>query len=507
MEITTMMFKWTRALSREGFMTTNFYFSELHKSSYYVKKIVQPLYVAMISNYKDIDELSLATSTFDMSFAVWFIIFTYSGHDPDYCHNPPFNIFHLRFDSKMIVRCNRENILREWYSIDKNETEIDDVALWSLENGITTIVSNTLYVRRNNLKGMNMRVILIKNSPFIKVMKDGKLDGIFGRTFEELSASLNFTFQIVSEVEEYGAWNPKESKWTGAIGEIISRNADICPSSFSITNSRLNNVDFTLPFLVSKTSFFIQEPQQFSFKWSSFFLTFSYSIWISILGILIVATILLIFLKINSGTDRKKEFLLADSFLEIWGILCQQGLADFPDSCSLRIVYFSIFILVVVLWAAYSAALISFLTTPNKILPFRSFEEFAKDGTYQLYVFRGSVIHDMFMNSKEPYAPKIRKLMIKEEQLSTSAVIGFNTVCENQNIALYTTEAIKENINVKLPCDIVSIKVGEIDMAGIILSKNNPYTDVINYQQIEKIYRQWKNASFKAKVIENDIYR
>ncbi|KAI4485058.1 hypothetical protein M0802_012816 [Mischocyttarus mexicanus] len=457
----------------------------------------------MISNHNTIDEFSLATSNFDMSFAAWLVIFIYNGHDPDYCHDPPFNIFHLRFDSKMIVRCNRENILREWYSIDKNLTEIDDIASWNLENGITMIVPSNLYDRRNNLKGTIMRVVTAnsKNSLFVKVKQNGKLDGICGRIFEELCVALNFTFRIVSKMEEYGVWDPKNKTWSGAMGELISERADISVSDFTISKLRLDAVDFTLPFFVSKTSFFIQEPQKFSFQWSSFFLTFSYSIWISMFGVLIVASILLVFLKKNVRTDRKIGFLLSDNFLEIWGIFCQQGLTDFPDNCSLRIVYFSIFILAVVLWAAYSATMISFLTTPNVILPFRSLEGFANDGTYKLYVFRGSHNYDMFSNSKDSLARKIRKLMIEEEKLSSDSLMAFTTICKNKKIAFYTSEAVKENINFKLPCDIVSLRVGQIDSIGIILTKNNPFTDVINFQ-LQKFMDNGRLRYLKEKLLK-----
>ncbi|XP_035742758.1 uncharacterized protein LOC118450870 [Vespa mandarinia] len=115
MEMTTIIFKWRRALSREGIASTNLHFSQLHKSSYYVKQIVRPYYIAVIFNNNAINAFSLATTTFDMSSAMWLVIFIYKEHDFDYCHNPPGNIFHLKFDSEMLVRCGTENILWECY--------------------------------------------------------------------------------------------------------------------------------------------------------------------------------------------------------------------------------------------------------------------------------------------------------------------------------------------------------------------------------------------------------
>ncbi|KAL2713239.1 hypothetical protein V1478_016937 [Vespula squamosa] len=145
MEMTMMIFKWRRALSWEGIATANLYFSQLHKSSYHLKRTIRPYYIALISNFNAINEFSLATSTFDMSSAAWLVIFIYEENGTDHCHNPPGNIFHLRFNTEMMVRCGTENILREWYSIDTNQIEIMDVATWSLEKGITKMILHFFY--------------------------------------------------------------------------------------------------------------------------------------------------------------------------------------------------------------------------------------------------------------------------------------------------------------------------------------------------------------------------
>ncbi|KAF7382220.1 hypothetical protein HZH66_013652 [Vespula vulgaris] len=173
MEMTTIMFKWRRALSHEGVMSTNLYFSRMHESSYYLKQTLRPYYIVVISNYNTINEFSLGTSTYDMSSAVWLVIFIYKENGTDYCHNPPGNIFHLRFNTEMMVHCGTENILREWYSIDTNQIEINDIATWSSERGIIKMVPDFIYERRNNLKGIIMRAVI--GSTFINLQEDGEL--------------------------------------------------------------------------------------------------------------------------------------------------------------------------------------------------------------------------------------------------------------------------------------------------------------------------------------------
>ncbi|XP_046828262.1 glutamate receptor ionotropic, kainate 5-like [Vespa crabro] len=366
MEMATMIFKYRRTLSREGVASTNLYFSQLHESSYYLKHIVRPYYIVVISNYNAMNQFSLATSTFDMSSAVWLVIFIYKESNSDYCHNPPGNIFHLKFNSEMMIRCGTENILQEWYSVDTHQIEINDVATWSSKKGINKMVPDFIYERRYNLQGLIMRATIVKGSLFTIKNKDGELDGIFGRIIRELCVALNFSFNVVSEVEEYGRWDPERKIWSGGIAELYTGRADISISDFIITNDRLKVVNFTLPFLNSKNILVIRVPENLRIQLSSYFLTFTLSVWIAVFGVLIASSIFLIFLKI------KKSFVA--------------------------------------------------------------------DGTYQLAATRGSAYYDKFANSKDPLAEKVMKLMLNVEKLPITDHEGFEMICKNWKLAIYTSD-------------------------------------------------------------------
>ncbi|KAF7382270.1 hypothetical protein HZH66_013702 [Vespula vulgaris] len=313
-------------------------------------------------------------------------------------------------------------------------------------------------------------------------MVSSVMSSTFNELLREICVALNFSFDIVSEVKEFGRWNPEKNIWTGAIAELYAGRADISLAGFSITNDRLNVVDFMLPHVITKNYLFIRKPELFAVEWSSHFLTFNYSVWIAMFGVIIAATILLVFLKIRNGTDRKISHLLIDNLLEIWGIFCQQGLADFTQIFSLRIAYFSIFLLIIVFWAGYSAALISFLTSINHVLPFNSLEGFVADGTYQLVVARGTAYYDKFANSKDPFAEKVMKLMLKEENLPITEFEAFERVCKNRKLALYTSDKFNSIGNLKIPCNVVPIETGHLNSFAMILSKHNPFTDLINFQ-------------------------
>lgn len=69
---------------------------------------------------------------------------------------------------------------------------------------------------------------------------------------------------------------------------------------------------------------------------------------------------------------------------------------DLPDRSSLRIAYFSILLLVTVLWAVYSATVIFILTSDIHVLLFDSLESFILDDNYQLTVMRDTAGYDKF---------------------------------------------------------------------------------------------------------------
>nr|KAF7398298.1 hypothetical protein H0235_016306 [Vespula pensylvanica] len=185
-----------------------------------------------IDNCKLCDQKSAIPLYAESEKTIWLVIFLYKEHNTDYCHSPPGNIFHLKFNSEMLVLCSTENILREWYSINTNRTEINDVATWSLERGITKIVPDSLYERRHNLQSLIMRAVI--NSLFINVNKNGQLGDIHGKIFKEL---FNFSLEIVSEVEEYGKWNPKEKTWSGAMAELYTGYVEISLSDTGHINN------------------------------------------------------------------------------------------------------------------------------------------------------------------------------------------------------------------------------------------------------------------------------
>nr|KAF7398284.1 hypothetical protein H0235_016292 [Vespula pensylvanica] len=106
-------------------------------------------------------------------------------------------------------------------------------------------------------------------------------------------------------------------------------------------------------------------------------------------------------------------------------------------------------------------------------------------------------------NSNSPTAKKFMKLMLKEEELPRTALEGFSKICKNPKLAIYTFDEMKKCIDDKIPCDVVCIETGCMNNVAIILSKHNPFTDIINFQLRKFVYNgimnRLKNTIFTEK--------
>ncbi|KAF7401107.1 hypothetical protein HZH68_006927 [Vespula germanica] len=180
------------------------------------------------------------------------------------------------------------------------------------------------------MHGLVLKTVVVEDSPYIEVEKNGTMSGLFGDVLTELSKIANFTLNTVKFMKEYGRWDEENKIWTGAVGEIAAGRADISISEFSLTNNRLDIIDYIIPIIVSPMHLYIKDPLLYDTKWTGYFKVFDLKVWIFIIVIISIAPSLVTILKMvdnpERGTHRIVSMIL-ENYLEFWGIFCQQGLA------------------------------------------------------------------------------------------------------------------------------------------------------------------------------------
>ena len=149
-------------------------------------------------------------------------------------------------------------------------------------------------------------------------------------------------------------------------------------------------------------------PPETNFKGHyAFIAPFSYGIWISLLATIITFSILWpVIWKIlpidksdNDLNDDNITFQL--SFLIFLGLIIQKGSHYEPNSIAMKIMLGIMAFLSVVMFAAYSANLISVLLTVNVEFPFNSYHSFYYDSNYEFGFINGTSFDELFQVSME----------------------------------------------------------------------------------------------------------
>ncbi|XP_018053805.1 PREDICTED: glutamate receptor 2-like [Atta colombica] len=376
-------------------MTADVHFKKLWRTLKYYHQVTQPIIVVIIPDFEAYLEFADAVKAYPMSFPVWFILFLYTSDNStyDHCHEPIDNPFNLTFDTQMLVLCNNETILREWYSIKGDIVKIFDLAEWRDDKGFIPLTNLSLYERRRDMEGVVLRAVAAKS--LFSTIDGNQVATMYGKVLEELMNSLNFTVKIVSQINEHGVQNRQTLIWSGVMGKIVSGRADFAVADMSLTSLRKRYVDFMLPLIISRINLYIKEPGICGVKWIGYFQTFNSRTWVTIIILIATVPLLLFFTKSYRDQSRSAMDLISENFICIWGIFCQQALIEFPKNLSLRVAYITIFLTAMLIMAHYSAALICFLTVCIRVLPFQTLEEFIDDGTYKLIMLRGTADYEV----------------------------------------------------------------------------------------------------------------
>ncbi|XP_072757012.1 probable glutamate receptor [Anoplolepis gracilipes] len=494
-DMTTLMHAWSRDFSRQRIITATITFSDLMSEyNVYQRNIGRPLFVILLDTGESMSEfIKVTRSVKPISFPAWLIVFLQRPGKPleEYCRHPAGNMFNVDFNTLMLVLCYDHPSLIEWYAIRDNHTRTFELATWTADGGLAFRTRKTLYARRSDMFGDIIRVGSVNKSPFF-LLKNGEISGYFGLLMIELSRVMNFTMKVLTPTEAYGSFNKEENIWTGVIGQLVNGKADIGVSEFTIMECRLSVVDFTLPLIHSPSRVYFKQPDRTDVHWTGYFKTFSSGIWITLATIVIIASILLSVINAKSNFSIN---LIVENYIHVWGIYCQQGLSECPKKLSMRLAIFSIYVSSLVIAAAYSASLISCLTLSKPTLPFSTLEGYVEDGSYKLIVMKNSAEEDLVHHNTSMFL-KMHKLLKKKKYLPSTLPEGFKQICEQKNLAFYTTEVFK-SATLNLKCKIMYIETGRIDSLAFALTKGNPYTGLMNYHlrrfQLNGVINKLKN--------------
>ncbi|XP_060776461.1 glutamate receptor ionotropic, kainate 5 [Neoarius graeffei] len=292
-----------------------------------------------------------------------------------------------------------------WYSnntLVMNSTSLDINVSETLANKtliITTILENPYVMRKTNYQELE---------------GNEQYEGFCVDMLKELADILKFTYRIkLVDDGLYGAPEPNGS-WTGMVGELINRKADLAVAAFTITSEREKVIDFSKPFMTLGISILYRVHIGRKPGYFSFLDPFSPAVWLfMLLAYLAVSCVLFLAARLSPyewynphPCLRERRDLLENQYTlgnSLWfpvGGFMQQGSEIMPKALSTRCVSGVWWAFTLIIISSYTANLAAFLTVQRMEVPIESPDDLADQTNIQYGTIHGGSTMTFFMNSR-----------------------------------------------------------------------------------------------------------
>uniref|UniRef100_A0A7N6B867 Glutamate receptor n=1 Tax=Anabas testudineus TaxID=64144 RepID=A0A7N6B867_ANATE len=292
-----------------------------------------------------------------------------------------------------------------WYSnntLAMNSTSLDINVSETLANKtliVTTILENPYVMRKDNYQDYQ---------------GNDQYEGFCVDMLRELADILKFSFKIkLVDDGLYGAPEPNGS-WTGMVGELINRKADLAVAGFTITSEREKVIDFSKPFMTLGISILYRVQLGRKPGYFSFLDPFSPAVWLfMLLAYLAVSCVLFLAARLSPyewynphPCLRERRDMLENQYTlgnSLWfpvGGFMQQGSEIMPRALSTRCVSGVWWAFTLIIISSYTANLAAFLTVQRMEVPIESPDDLADQTNIEYGTIHGGSTMTFFMNSR-----------------------------------------------------------------------------------------------------------
>ncbi|XP_062889516.1 probable glutamate receptor isoform X3 [Mobula hypostoma] len=250
-------------------------------------------------------------------------------------------------------------------------------------------------------------VTTILQEPFIMAKATGGFEGFCIDLLKIFSERLNFRYEI--QLVKDGLYGTKleNGQWTGLLGELKRKEADLAIAPLTITRLRESEFGFTRPFMSVGISILVRKhTNSQSAGFFQFMSPFSPETWFSLLFAYIL-TCFCMFLAARLSPSEWSEpevesnrFSLLDSFWFGIGALTLQGVGPHPRALSTRIIGTVWWLFVIVFLVTYATNFGASLNSENQKPLIKSFNDLAKQNEIEYGTVRGGSTFQFFKLSK-----------------------------------------------------------------------------------------------------------
>ena len=283
--------------------------------------------------------------------------------------------------------------------------------------------------RLADMKGYKYNVGALPYAPFLMKNKEGNFSGSEIMQVDALATLFNFTYDIIEPPDgEWGRMTP-DGLWTGLIGHALYGHTNWSMGLIAVTQERESVIDFCVPFFFDFLGFVAPLPKELP-KYEAIFRPLSGHCWILLLTCLVLAgPVYSAALKISDKLGTK----VGDSSLFCLSLLLKNTSKDklkLPHCVSTQLFLVSWLVFCIIISAAYSGNLISFMTYPGMENPINTAKDIIDSG-YDIEIYDyGGAEHAAFEATENPIYKEIwtQKSFVRSVGPSAEKVIEGKTV-------------------------------------------------------------------------------
>ncbi|XP_074389962.1 glutamate receptor ionotropic, kainate 5 isoform X9 [Zonotrichia albicollis] len=275
--------------------------------------------------------------------------------------------------------------------LEKGKDGHREVGVWFSNRTLAMDEATLALNASDSLANKTLIITTILENPYVMRVGGDRYEGFCVDMLRELAALLKFRFHIkLVEDGLYGAPEPNGS-WTGMVGELINRKADLAVAAFTITAEREKVIDFSKPFMTLGISILYRVHMGRKPGYFSFLDPFSPAVWLfMLLAYLAVSCVLFLAARLSPyewynphPCLRERPGLVQNQYTlgnSLWfpvGGFLQQGAEVLPRALSTRCVSGVWWAFTLIIISSYTANLAAFLTVQRMEVPVESADDLA----------------------------------------------------------------------------------------------------------------------------------
>ncbi|XP_021197245.3 glutamate receptor ionotropic, kainate 2 [Helicoverpa armigera] len=357
------------------------------------------------------------------------------------------------------------------------------------------------------------------------------VDNIFRILREE---KYNYTYRFIHDYDmEYGKVDPTTHTWTGLVGYLLDKKADLAVCDLTITEERKKVVDFSVPFMSLGISILYTQDRKVQPGMFSFLNPYTFEVWMhTATAYCVVSIVLFICARISPADWENPEPCEKDpeELENIWtfkncawltmGSIMTQGCDILPKAIGTRWVCGMWWFFAVIVCQTYIAQLSASMTSALENEPINSVDDLAKQTKIRYGAIVGGSTLEFFKASKDKtYRHMYETMNANPAVLVTSNDEGEERVLKSKNTYAFFMESSTIEYKLKRNCKLKKVG-GELDSKdyGIAMPANSPFRTDINrailrlkeLTTLDKIKNKWWHEKYGAQkceptVDENDI--